>query len=200
MSGNLLWCDLETTGLRPGQDVILEVGLAITSPDLKVLWEACYVIRHEESMLAKLDDYVLKMHAENSLLEECLGTKTPSGDGYATVHEIAALGLEAMRTFGCIDCEYEGGRYRTPLAGSTPSFDRGFLRAELPALESQLSHRHIDVSTITELCKRWYADRVTETLSIHRAAPDIARSISQLNRLRGRYFAPYNRAPSPVTP
>lgn len=186
---NLLFIDVETTGLVPAKGLILEVAFCIKPPDLSVdLARGSWVVKHQiEDVLPLCDDYVMQMHTDNGLLAEIAQEKD--------LRELSWIEDEIIREcreHGCIDANIGGKRYRTPLCGSTPSFDRKWLDVYMPKLAGNLSHRHIDVSTLLELVARWFGP-MPESFSIHRAGPDVHRSISALIQIRSRYFSPYNR-------
>lgn len=189
---NLLFLDTETTGLDPAKDLILEVAITITKPDLEPLVEAQWLVKNDiADVLGRCDDYVTKMHEDNGLLAE-IAQERPAQK--LEVIEGGILGL--CREYGCLDANVDGVRYKTPLCGNTPSFDRGFLKVHMPKLAAALDYRHVDVSTLIELIGRWYKP-LPKPLEIHRAAADVARSIATLKSIRARYLNPYNRNQGP---
>lgn len=163
------WIDLETTGLDPEKDVILEIAVVITDGDLNELdaWEG--LMYHED---IRLTPKVARMHVDSGLLvrldrahaeEEGMYTGTPT-----PVIDM----MRANQSLGA------------PLGGSSPHFDRGFLRRHMPHLHDSLSHRHFDVSTLVQAAQTWGLD-LPDPEPAHRAMSDILRSIELARRFKG---------------
>lgn len=173
MSDKLFWIDIETTGLDPHYDKILEIGFVITDLDMNILSKNSWVVLNKlsDTFIHNMDDIVSDMHEKNKLFEECnsLGVARPW-------HQI-----EDEIKFWLMG----NGANQQPLCGSSVAFDRGFLKAQAPELDLFFHYRSIDISSLKELCKRYnpvlYAqvDSSTSRRKLHRAIPDIEDTISE---------------------
>ncbi len=186
---SLLWVDLETTGLDPRGDRILEIAAIVTNDDLDSLGQYTAVINPWPSLLdasaalAEMDQVVHDMHSQNGLIEEVWDRGIPLEDAEQRLMELVA------------------GRGMLTLAGSSVHFDRGFLARWMPGVMSQLSHRHIDVSVVREMAKKWRpglmeqgwpawldARMKMDGTSNHRALADIQRSLDLAEFFRETVF------------
>ena len=139
----LVWMDLEMTGLDPSRHVIVEIATLVTDDQLEIIAEGPdLVIAATPGDLAGMDDVVRKMHTESGLLEAIEASTL-------TLAEAASATLAFIRSH-----VPEAGR--VPLCGNSIGVDRRFLSRHLPEIEEYLHYRSIDVSTVKELCKRWY--------------------------------------------
>lgn len=172
------WVDIETTGLSPRHYSLLEVCLVITDDDLNIVRSSGVVLRHVREHLKFQSPIVEKMHSDNGLLSEV--------EGDSALHE-----RDAERTL--IECLADAKG--SPMAGSNVWFDRGFLRLLMPDFESLFYYRNIDVSSLTELVKRWRPDTyerygLLPKSQEHRAMPDVLSSISLARFFRKELFLP----------
>ncbi|GAC1342340.1 MAG: oligoribonuclease [Candidatus Dormibacteria bacterium] len=176
----LAWMDLEMTGLDPSRHVIVEVATLITDDYLTVLAEGPDIVAHtgvEE--LARMDDVVRAMHSRSGLLRAIQTSTTSLAEAGRQTLEFLHMHIAEPRT--------------VPLCGNSIGTDRRFLAAQLPEVEEFLHYRSIDVSSVKELCRRWYpsvlanAPAKSET---HRALDDIRESIAELNHYRSTIFIP----------
>lgn len=183
---NLIWVDLEMTGLDVASSTIIEIALVITDQDLKELvrWpfgNAGQAIHQPEEVLEKIDAWGRRTHTKTGLLER---VRKSSVDLAAAEQEALALVQKycpqsgSKRPSGC------------PLAGNSIGHDRAFLQAYMPRLERYTSYRNVDVSTIKELVKRWHPDAlyVKSGPGKHGAMPDILASIAELQHYRSKVF------------
>lgn len=174
---NIVWIDLETTGLVPERDLILEVACVITDKHLNLLAQKSLVIHQPPEALQALDPWVEAQHGASGLLAEVRGSGVSLA---AAEEELLALVSAYCPPKAC------------PLAGSSVCFDRRFLIRHMPRLEAHLSYRQIDVSSLKELVGRWYPDKAYPNGSgaKHRALPDILESIEELRHYRRTVFVP----------
>jgi len=172
---NMVWMDLEMTGLDPQADTILEIATIITDKNLNVLAEGpVLAVHHDKQALDKMNEWCKKQHAASGLSERVLA----SGVSLA---EAEAQTLAFIRRY-----VPERG---APLCGNSVHQDRRFLVRYMPRLEAYLHYRIIDVSTVKELVKRWYPDRQPpEKKSAHLALDDIRESITELRYYREQVF------------
>ena len=193
--GHMIWCDLETTGLDPKKDCMLEVAIVLTDKNLNELMHYHRLIKSPcsfDTLVGMMPYEVLKMHMESGLLGELneqykLHKDSEYRSELATPKALAEdLGQICERA--SIWEDHKVSR-RPPLAGSTIGFDRSFLVSHLGHgwVSHYLSHRSIDVSSIRELAERWaptvFENRPKDIEKKHRATGDVLASIDML-----RYF------------
>ncbi|MFI6432101.1 oligoribonuclease [Rhodococcus oryzae] len=186
MQDKLVWIDCEMTGLRLGTDKLIEVAALVTDSDLNVLGEGVDIVIHaDEAALADMPDVVKEMHERSGLTEEVRRSTV-------TLEEAEQQVLAYIR-------EHIPAAGTAPLAGNSIATDRGFLARDMPALDEYLHYRMIDVSSIKELCRRWYP-RIyfgqPEKGLAHRALADIQESIRELKYYRRTAFV---AEPGPTT-
>ncbi|MGC4867354.1 oligoribonuclease [Micromonospora sp. DT53] len=180
MADLLVWIDCEMTGLDLGRDKLIEVAALVTDPDLNVLGDGVDVVIHaDEAALEGMPEIVQTMHAKSGLTEEVRRS-------VVTLAEAEDLVLDYVRTF------VKDPR-TAPLCGNSIATDRGFIARDMPRLDAHLHYRMIDVSSIKELCRRWYP-RVyfgqPQKGLAHRALADIRESIRELEYYRRTIFVP----------
>ena len=173
---NLVWIDMEMSGLDFEQDVILEVATIITDKDLNILAEGPeLVLRQNEELFAKMDDWNQKHHTQSGLWEKVLKSDV-------------SLESAEEQTLDFIK------KYTKPsmniLCGNSIAQDRLFILKHMPELNKHLHYRMIDVTSIKELGKRWYGSKFTtpEKLNKHRALDDIKESIEELKHYQKFFF------------
>jgi oligoribonuclease len=186
VTDRLVWIDCEMTGLDLGRDALIEIAVLVTDGELNVLGEGVDVVIHaDDAALAGMPDIVRDMH-ERSGLTEAVRAST------VTVPEAEQLALDYIR-------RYVPDPRSAPLAGNSIATDRGFLARDMPALDAHLHYRMVDVSSVKELCRRWYP-RVfyakPEKGLAHRALADIQESLRELAYYRQTLFVPL---PGPTT-
>lgn len=174
-SSNLIWLDLEMTGLDATKDVILELALIPTDKDLHILDQGIDIVIHQkESMLNSMEPKIKTMHEKSGLTDKVRHSRISE-----TEAEEQALKYAKQYTTS----------QASPLCGSSIYYDRYFLMSHLPRLNEFFHYRNIDVSTIKELVKRWYPDLVPFTgKDKHEAISDIIDSIEQLKFYRENIF------------
>lgn len=184
MADHLVWIDCEMTGLDLGKDKLIEVAALVTDPDLHVLGEGVDLVIHvDDAALDAMPPVVHDMHAKSGLTEEVRRSTV-------TMAEAEEIVLAYVK-------EFVPNPRTAPLCGNSIATDRGFLARDMPALDSFLHYRMIDVSSIKELCRRWYPrvyfGQPAKGLA-HRALADIRESIRELEYYRRAIFVP---APGP---
>jgi oligoribonuclease len=172
---NLIWIDLEMTGLRPEADRILEVATLVTSPDLEVLAEGPVLAIHQpEDVLAGMDEWNRTQHARSGLVERVRASRTSEAE--AEEQTLAFLRQHAPER-------------ASPMCGNSVCQDRRFLYRCMPRLEAFFHYRNLDVSTLKVLAQRW-APAVfagVQKRETHQALDDIRESLAELQHYR-RHF------------
>jgi len=184
IGGVLAWMDLEMTGLDPTRHHIVEIATLVTDDDLQVVATGPdLVVAASPEQLATMDHFVRDMHTRSGLLQRVEASTTSLADaGRAT--------LDFLR-------EHIPEKQSTPLAGNSIGTDRRFLAAQLPEIEEWLHYRSIDVSSVKELCRRWYPEVLAGAPAkqhVHRAMDDILESVAELAYYRKVAF----RDPAPA--
>ena len=180
MTDRLVWIDCEMTGLDLGKDALIEIAALVTDAELNVLGDGVDVVIHaDDDALAAMPDVVRDMHAHSGLTEEVRRATT-------TLAEAEQLVLDYIR-------QWVPDARTTPLAGNSIATDRGFIARDMPELDGHLHYRMVDVSSIKELCRRWYPRiyyaQPAKGLA-HRALADIHESIRELAYYRATAFVP----------
>ena len=180
MNDLLVWVDCEMTGLELGRDALIEVAALVTDPELRVLGEGVDLVIHaDDAALDAMPEIVREMHAKSGLTDE--------------VRKSAITMTEAEDALLAYVKEFVPNPRSAPLCGNSIATDRGFLARDMPTLDSYLHYRMIDVSSIKELCRRWYPrvyfGQPAKGLA-HRALADIRESIRELEYYRRSIFVP----------
>ncbi|WP_434085652.1 oligoribonuclease [Nocardia sputorum] len=174
----MVWMDCEMTGLRLDSDKLIEVAALVTDSDLNILGEGVDIVIHaDDDALAAMPAVVAEMHARSGLTDEVRRSTV-------TLEEAEQRVLDYIR-------EYIPTPRTVPLAGNSIATDRGFIARDMPLLDAHLHYRMVDVSSIKELCRRWYPriyfGQPEKGLS-HRALADIQESIRELEYYRRTVF------------
>ena len=164
---NLIWIDLEMTGLDPEKERIIEIATLATDSNLNILAEGPnFVISQPIEFLEGMDEWNQNQHGLSGLIEEVKNSNVTS-----QVAEIETLEFIS---------KYVGEKV-SPMCGNTVSHDRRFLSRYMPRLESYFNYRHIDVSSFKEVAVRWMNEaQVYEKKGSHRALGDIKESVAEL--------------------
>lgn len=169
---NLVWIDLEMTGLDTDADSILEIATIVTDKDLNILAEGpVFAIRHELDRLEAMDLWNRNQHGKSGLWQRVLD----SADDHAVAEQATLEFLRAWVPAG-----------KSPMCGNSICQDRRFLHRQMPRLERYFHYRNLDVSTLKELARRWapMVGKGFSKESAHTALSDIRDSIEELRYYR----------------
>ena len=178
MRDELVWIDCEMTGLDLASDRLIEIAALVTDADLNVLGEGVDVVIHtDDAALGNMVEVVAQMHKRSGLIEEVRASTVDLATAEELVMDYIRNHVKNAKT--------------APLAGNSIATDRGFIARDMPALDDYLHYRMIDVSSIKELCRRWfpriYYGQPEKGLA-HRALADIQESIKELRYYRRTAF------------
>ncbi|ALI01978.1 oligoribonuclease [Pseudomonas sp. FW306-02-F02-AA] len=173
---NLIWIDLEMTGLNPDTDVIIEMATIVTDSNLNTLAEGPVIaIHHSDEILAGMDEWNTRQHGGSGLTQRVRDSRISMAE--AEAQTIAFL-------------EKWVPKGASPICGNSICQDRRFLYTHMKALESYFHYRNLDVSTLKELAARWAPD-VRDSFkkgSTHLALDDIRESIAELQHYRTHFI------------
>ena len=173
---NLIWIDLEMTGLVPEKDIIIEIATVVTDADLNVLAEGPSVAIHQNNKhLDGMDEWNTRQHTKSGLVQRVKESEI-------SVNEAEKQTLDFLMKY------VDPGA--SPMCGNSICQDRRFLYNYMPKLEKFFHYRHIDVSTLKELAVRWKPDVVSSSFkqSKHLALSDIYDSINELKHYRKHFI------------
>ena len=172
---NLIWIDLEMTGLDTDNDVIIEIATIVTDAQLDLLAEGPVIAIHQnDEVLANMDEWNTKQHTNSGLV-------TRIKDSEHTAQDAENKTLEFVQKFV--------PERASPMCGNSICQDRRFLHRLMPKLEQYFHYRNFDVSTVKEAVKRWYPGGPEFSKdSSHLAMDDIYDSINEMRFYREHYF------------
>lgn len=173
---NLIWIDLEMTGLDPDNDVIIEIATVVTNSNLEVLAEGpVYAIHQSDGVLQGMDEWNTRQHGNSGLTQRVR-------DSAITLARAEVDTIEFLQQWV--------PKGKSPMCGNSICQDRRFLARGMPTLERYFHYRNLDVSTIKELARRW-SPEVAEGVKkqgAHLALDDIKDSIAELEHYRKTFF------------
>jgi oligoribonuclease len=169
---NLVWIDMEMTGLQPDSDRIIEIAVLVTDPQLNVLAEGPVLVVHQpDAVLEAMDSWNRSTHKKTGLIERVRASRMTEADA-----ERAALDFLALHV----------PTGNSPMCGNSICQDRRFLARWMPRLEAYFHYRNLDVSTLKELVRRWKPElsKGFTKEGKHEALADILESIEELKFYR----------------
>jgi len=175
---NLIWIDLEMTGLDTVNDEVIEIATIVTDKDLNIIAEGPMIAIHQsQSRLDEMDEWNQRQHGKSGLIKRVLGSKY-------------TLAKAEAETIAFLEKYVPAGK--SPMCGNSICQDRRFMARQMPVLEEFFHYRNLDVSTLKELVKRWYPKDGFEfdKESEHLALADIRDSIDELKHYRANLFVP----------
>ena len=173
---NLIWLDLEMTGLEPKTDVILEMATIVTDSQLNILAEGpVFAIKTADDILDNMDPWCVEQHGKSGLTARCRASTVTLAE--AEQQSIAFLSQYVSKG-------------KSPMCGNSIGQDRRFLAEYAPELEAFFHYRNLDVSTVKELARRWHPEVLNKVQksSSHLALDDIRESIAELVTYRQYFF------------
>lgn len=173
---NLIWIDLEMTGLDPDNDVIIEIATVVTNANLEILAEGpVYAIHQSDGVLEGMDEWNTRQHGNSGLTQRVR-------ESTITLARAEVDTIEFLQQWV--------PKGKSPMCGNSICQDRRFLARGMPTLERYFHYRNLDVSTIKELARRWrpeVAEGVKKS-GTHLALDDIKDSIAELEHYRKTFF------------
>lgn len=173
---NLVWLDLEMTGLDPDNDLIIEIATVVTDKYLNVLATGLVLAVHQtDQALAAMDDWNQEHHGKSGLIERVKASDVNDADAMWQTLEFIQQWV---------------GAGESPMCGNSIGQDRRFLYRHMPALEKYFHYRNIDVSTIKELARLWAPDVFAnvQKKETHQALDDVLESIEELKYYREHFI------------
>ena len=175
-ANNLVWLDMEMTGLNPDADRILELAIVVTNQDLEMVAESpAWAVHQTDAVLAGMDEWNQKTHGRSGLIDRVRASTLDEA-------AVAAAALEFLHKYSLAN--------HSPMCGNSICQDRRFMARYMPELETFFHYRNLDVSTLKELCKRWQPAiyKGFKKKSRHTALADIHESIDELKYYREHFL------------
>lgn len=175
-ANNLIWVDLEMTGLEPAVDRVIEIATLVTDQDLNIIAQGpVLAIYQKDDVLAGMDDWNQKHHGESGLIERVRASKCSEQDAITQTIDFLSQYVP---------------KGASPMCGNSIGQDRRFLNKYMLELEEYFHYRNIDVSTIKELVRRWSPETMNgfSKKNTHQALEDIKESIAEMQFYRSEVF------------
>lgn len=175
-SSNLIWVDLEMTGLDPDTDVVIEIATIITDKDLNILAQGPVLAVHQsDNALAGMDEWNQTHHGQSGLMDRVKASTVNDADAESQT-------IEFLKQWVPVN--------KSPICGNSICQDRRFLYRYMPMLEDYFHYRNLDVSTLKELAARWAPDlqKGFHKKSTHQALDDIIESIEEMKYYREHFI------------
>ena len=175
---NLIWIDLEMTGLSPEKDRIIEIATVVTDKDLNILGEGpVYAISQTQAMLDGMDEWNTRQHGKSGLTGRVQNSTITEVEAETKTIEFLSEFLDPRQS---------------PMCGNSICQDRRFLAHYMPTLEAFFHYRNLDVSTLKELARRWNTKALEGPVKSgqHLALADIHESIDELKHYRAHFLRP----------
>jgi oligoribonuclease len=173
---NLVWVDMEMTGLDPDTDRIIEVAVVVTDANLNILAEGpVFAIHQSDEILDGMDAWNKGTHGRSGLIDRVKASTVTEADAEKAL-------IDFLKNF------VPNGK--SPMCGNTICQDRRFMARGMPKLEAFFHYRNLDVSTLKELCKRWKPEIATgfKKHQKHTALADILESVDELRYYREHFI------------
>ncbi len=172
---NLVWIDMEMTGLDPDNDRVIEIAAIVTDAELNILAEGpVFAIHQSDAVLDKMDAWNKGTHGRSGLIDKVKASTV-------TEDEASAQMISFLRQY------VPAGK--SPMCGNSICQDRRFMARHMPQLEQFFHYRNVDVSTIKELCRRWKPELISgfKKHQMHTALADIRESVEELRYYREHF-------------
>lgn len=173
---NLIWLDLEMTGLEPEHDVILEIASIVTDSQLNILAEGpVFAIHQPNDVLDNMSEWCVEHHGKSGLTQRCKDSKV-------------TIELASKETIAFLEQYVPKGV--SPMCGNSIGQDRRFINKYMPEFENYFHYRNLDVSTVKELARRWKPEVLDKVVKkgVHLALDDIRESIAELKVYQEHFF------------
>ena len=173
---NLVWIDMEMTGLDPDNDRVIEIAAIVTDAELNILAEGpVFAIHQSDAVLDKMDAWNKGTHGRSGLIDKVRASTVTEDEATAQMISFLRQHVPAGKS---------------PMCGNSICQDRRFMARHMPQLEQFFHYRNVDVSTIKELCRRWKPELISgfKKHQMHTALADIRESVEELRYYREHFI------------
>ena len=175
-ANNLVWLDMEMTGLDPDGDRIIEMAMVVTNSELELVAESpSWAVHQTDAALDAMDEWNRKTHGRSGLIDRVRASTLVEAD-------VELVALEFLSRYSA--------KAHSPMCGNSIGQDRRFMARHMPSLEAFFHYRNLDVSTLKELCRRWQPEiyKGFKKKGRHTALADIHESIDELKYYREHFL------------